>query len=740
MFAKLGRFSVNHPWSIIAGWIIATVALVMFAPTIADITKTEQSDFLPRKYESIKAQDLGASAFTTGGGDTSASIVVKRADGGKLTTTDQQKVEALAQDLTDAKIPSVLGTAAGPQTLSPNERIQLVNIDFRGSPEDQKIVDAVGKIRDIAGTRLAGTGLQEGVTGDVALSVDNEDPFNSAFAIVGVATIVLIIGLILIIFRSPIAALLPIVTIGSSSCCRRPARLIAAVGKVFDLNVDSGLQTVLLIVLYGIGTDYILFLLFRYRERLRAGDDQGTAMVISVDAGRRGHRLGRRRGHRRVPRAAAGLAGLLRIARPGARDRGRRHAGHRAHADPGGRLAARPVGLLAVEGVAAHAARPPLPRRLGDRHRPPAGARRGWHPAACWSRSRSGVFDLQGRLRLQRRLPAGHRVGEGRRGPAARASPAGALAPTEVYLTTDNGSPLTEQHVERLRGGSRRAPREWAGLQRPRSAAPTRESVDGTRGSTCCSTKTRSPTRRSRSSGDDLRDAAARGGAAGHPALVGGTTAIFADINAANNRDLSVILPVAAGLIALILALLLRSLVAPIYLVIAVLLGLRRHARRARSIVFQGLQDKPGVTFQLPIILYLFVVAIGTDYNILMIARLREEAREGNEPREAAAIGVEHAGPTVAARGPDPRRHVRRADARADLVPAADGLRGRARHRAVGVRHVDVPRARTDRPDRAPGLVAGPRRRAGPARGRSTRTGWSRGPTPASGAVVTAPW
>src|SRR5262249_13708761 len=48
-------------------------------------------------------------------------------------------------------------------------------------------------------------------------------------------------------------------------------------------------------------------------------------------------------------------------------------------------------------------------------------------------------------------------------------------------------------------------------------------------------------------------------------------------------------------------------------------------------------------------ILYLFVLAIGTDYNILMIARLREEAREGNEPRRAVAVGIQHAGPTVAA-------------------------------------------------------------------------------------------
>jgi len=147
-----------------------------------------------------------------------------------------------------------------------------------------------------------------------------------------------------------------------------------------------------------------------------------------------------------------------------------------------------------------------------------------------------------------------------------------------------------------------------------------------------------------------LRDAVHAAAPAGTEALVGGTTAIFADVNTANNRDLSLILPVAAVLIAVILALLLRSIVAPFYLVIAVLLGFAA-TLGAAVYVFQGLQGKPGVTFNLPIILYLFVLAIGTDYNILMIGRLREEAREGHEPRQAAAVGVEHAGPTVAAAG-----------------------------------------------------------------------------------------
>jgi putative drug exporter of the RND superfamily len=51
------------------------------------------------------------------------------------------------------------------------------------------------------------------------------------------------------------------------------------------------------------------------------------------------------------------------------------------------------------------------------------------------------------------------------------------------------------------------------------------------------------------------------------------------------------------------------------------------------------------------VIMYLFVVALGTDYNILMIARLREEARAGHDPRAAAAIAVRHAGPTIVAAG-----------------------------------------------------------------------------------------
>jgi RND superfamily putative drug exporter len=111
-----------------------------------------------------------------------------------------------------------------------------------------------------------------------------------------------------------------------------------------------------------------------------------------------------------------------------------------------------------------------------------------------------------------------------------------------------------------------------------------------------------------------------------------------------------VVFPVAAVLIMVILALLLRSLVAPWYLMLSVGLGFVA-TLGATVLIFQTIKGEPGLIFLLPVIMYLFVVALGTDYNILMVARLREEAREGLNPHDAAGMAIRHAGPTIAAAG-----------------------------------------------------------------------------------------
>jgi RND superfamily putative drug exporter len=146
-----------------------------------------------------------------------------------------------------------------------------------------------------------------------------------------------------------------------------------------------------------------------------------------------------------------------------------------------------------------------------------------------------------------------------------------------------------------------------------------------------------------------IRDAAHAAGA-GDRVLVGGQTSSLADIRAATNRDILLVFPVAGLAIMLLLAWLLRSLVAPPYLMGAVMLGF---AATLGVVVatFQGVLGEAGLKSSLPVILYLFVVAVGTDYSILMTARLREEALQGHAPRAATSLGVEHAGPAIAAAG-----------------------------------------------------------------------------------------
>src|ERR1051326_241548 len=99
VFAWLGRAAVRHPWRVIALWVVAAVAVIATSPGLP--TTTNESSFLPKDYESIRAMDLQDKAFPASGHVTSAAaiIVFSRADGGKLTGADSAKVTAIARDL-----------------------------------------------------------------------------------------------------------------------------------------------------------------------------------------------------------------------------------------------------------------------------------------------------------------------------------------------------------------------------------------------------------------------------------------------------------------------------------------------------------------------------------------------------------------------------------------------------------------------------------------------------------------
>ncbi|GGT77116.1 MMPL family transporter [Actinomadura citrea] len=638
MFARLARFVVRHPWWTIVAWLVAAVLIIALSPKLT--TESDQGDFLPSKYESVQALKIAEKAFPQQE-DTSSLVVVKRSDGQALTAQDTAKVNEAAKTLNAKKPPTVLGFATGPEAVAPNKAVQVIMVPMKGTSmaDSEKQGDAVKQIRKDLPTLLKDSGMEAKVGGDVAGFVDNEDSFNKSFEIVGIATFVLIIGLILLIFRAPLAAVLPIVVI--TVTMQVAMGLIGTASKIFGFSGDDSLSTIILIVLFGIGADYYLFLMFRFRERLRAGDDKKTAMITAVE------RVGEV-----ISSAAAAIAVtflVLLLATFG------------VFSAWGPALAI----AVVVMGITSLTLFPALVSLLGTAV---------FWPSKAWKKQPKGKFSTAiGRGVGKRPAVAAAASGLvlvvlalGTLGfkadydfaagfpqdtESAQATkdmekgfPPGLTTPVQVFIKSQNGQPVTQQQLQSFSQAAESAP----GVGKVQQPVPGQDKtvarVDLVLKVNPASNKAIALVK------DELAPAVHKAAPEGTRAYVGGSTAIFSDINTVNNRDLSVILPVAAVLIALILALLLRSVVAPIYLVVAVLLGFAATLGSA-VYVFQGAMGEAGVTFQLPIVLYLFVLAIGTDYNILMTARLREEAKEGHDPRKAAALAVQHGGPTVAAAG-----------------------------------------------------------------------------------------
>ena len=640
VFAALGQLVTRHPWRVIGVWIIVAVAVIATAPALP--TTSNEASFLPSSYESIKAQNLQDQAFPQAGkvNATAAIIVFARSDRGRLTPADKAKVASIASTLNDRHIANILSVTAGPA--SPNGLVQTASVAMTNdvvNGSGTQAGDAIKILRADLEPLISGAGLYAGVTGAAAQQLDSQQSGNKAEQVVLLATLVLILVLLLIIFRSPIIALMPIITI--AIVAEVAQGLIADVNSALNLNANSQTTVILIVVLFGIGTDYILFLMFRYRERLRAGDAPRQAMATAVE------RVGEVIASAASVVIVAFLALLL--------------SSLSIFRSLGPTLAI----AVAVTLVAALTLIPAVVTLLGTRvfwpskawQREPKGARfaaigssLGKRPAvfagvsglvlvalAIGALGFKPTFDLSSAgIPSTAESQVALTVLE-------RGLPPGATDPTQVYLHATSG---TLSAAEIADYGTKLKTMDGVGAVAPATVSADQATAEYTvtlladpQSTTAVNTVK-----------NGLRPQAHAAAPPGTYALVGGTTAVFADIQAATNHDYAVVFPVAAVIILVILMLLLRSLVAPWYLMLSVGLGFGA-TLGATVLVFQVFAGQAGLVFLLPVYMYLFVVALGTDYNILMIARLREQAQQGMPPRQAAADAVRHAGPAIASAG-----------------------------------------------------------------------------------------
>ena len=635
MFAALGRLVVRARWWVIAAWIVAAVVIAMTAPALQ--STQDQSEFLPEHYESVKALTVQQEAFPERG-EIGAIVVFDREDGGKLTEDDQAKVSSIAEEL-NTKSYDNLGTAAA-TPVSENGLVQAIFVQVKPGKNafDPTAIEDARNLRADLEPLVEGTDLRSGVTGPAAQSLDSQESSEQALAVVSVVTLLLIVVLLALIFRSVIACVLPILTVALVGTTANG--LIAVANEAFDLKADSSISVILFIVLFGIGTDYILFFLFRYREALRLGLDGRGAVSHAVE--RAGEAIASAGGAVIIAFMAMVLSSLSIFRSIG----------------PALAIAVAMAVLAALTLV------PAVVAVVGPR-------------VISWPSKKWMVEPEATRFRAIGRSVAAHPVRyavvsagslavlslfalgfnptfnfsdssteKTESGQALitfqKGQPSGAADPTTVLLRSTDGERLDDAELNTYAT-------ELGTASGVASAALADRTDDVAVFSVVLSDDPASDAALANVEGP-VRDTAHSAAPDGTEAFVGGTTSIFVDLDDAMARDYSVVFPVAAVLIMIILALLLRSLVAPWYLMLSVGLGFTA-SLGATVLVFQGLLGEQGLIFILPIYIYLFVVALGTDYNILMVARLREEAREGLEPRPAAAKAIEHAGPTVAAAG-----------------------------------------------------------------------------------------
>ena len=624
---SVGRISApatRHPWRVIVIWVVAMLAAAAAAgPRLWQVTTDDTSNFLPHKYESVRATEFGQAHFGQLRDATAVTALVRRADGKPLKRADRARIQLAAAQMTTwrpdgSSIKKATDAERNARALQPvvgplagHGSYQLLSLRFRGNDQDPVVEKAFKQFRDHEVAAFRSAGMTVGFTGGIASTTDQVDHQATTQGLQQLLLYAAVVLLSVVFFRGVLSAIVPLVIV--AIVAMGASGLVVLTASAVGYKIDSSLPSLVTTVLIGIGIDYFLFMTFRFRERLRAGDNPKQAAAAA--------------GARISPViASAALAIMVAFAALGLAQFGQfRVLGPSVAIAIFVMLLA---GVTLMPAVLAATGRKlfwPSKSWQRDRRDGPAArvgafvARRPGHVAlasagllAAFAIAASGVkmnYDSgvatvtqSGRVETQ----------------IARILPKGVIDPQHIYVSS--ARPLTPTSLSAMRERIAQTP-HVAEVSKPQlspdgRAAEIDVALD-------ISSTTGAALKLAGSDGP-LRNAVHATAPAGAVAMVGGAASVYADVSSSIANDLHVIFPVAAILILLILIVMLRGVVAPVYLLGAV--GLEFAATLgAAVVVFQHAGSQSGLAFTLPLVLFLFVVAIGTDYNMLMSDRLREE-------------------------------------------------------------------------------------------------------------------
>jgi putative drug exporter of the RND superfamily len=611
-----GRWS---KWAVLVLWIAVVAVAGPLAGKLNGAQKNDAAEWLPKDAESTRVIEL-AKRFTPS--DTFPAVVVYELPG-PVTRGDQARAAADAERF--AGLDHVGGKVVGPIPARDGRALEVVVPVEMGSGGWNDIAPVVDEVRSIA--RSGGGSVH--VTGPAGYAADFAEVFSGFDATLLYITAAIVIVILLLTYRSPTLWLLPLTCVFVA--------LTAAQAVIYLLARDAGLTVnaqsafILTVLVFGAGTDYALLLTARYREELRRHQDRHQAMAVAL--GRAAPAI--------IASAATVVLSLLTL----------------LVAELNSTKSLGPVMAIgvAVGLVAMLTLLPALlvvfgrwvfwPRRpeLGSAEPTErglwarVGRRMAVRPRLVWvvtalvlGALAFGVLGLEANglqskdaFRTEPEAVTGEAV-------LARHFPAGAGNPVQV-IGNASAAPQLRTAVSAMPGVTavtRPVVKDgYAYLEGTLTSAPDSQAGYDTV--------------------DRLRSTVHA--IPGADAKVGGGSAINLDIQRATRHDRNLVVPLVLLVVLVILGLVLRAIVAPLLLVATVVLSFAA-ALGVSALAFEHVFGFASADPAFPLWTFVFLVALGTDYNIFLMTRVHEESKL-HGTRRGALLGLAATGGVITSAG-----------------------------------------------------------------------------------------
>jgi putative drug exporter of the RND superfamily len=598
-------------WLLLALWVVLAGVAGSAGSKLSSVENNQASTWLPGGAQSLQALNVATEQF--GSADVSDAVIVYTRAGG-LTAADKA---AVRDDVPSLRRFAYRGPVSGP-VFSGDGQAAIVSVPLSSPPTGTTLTTQVKNLRQAA-QASAPAGLVSYVSGPAGVGSDLASSFSGLDTKLLLATLIIVAVILLITYRSPVLWLLPLISVGIA--VEVGSAVVYLLAKSSVLLVNGEATSILYVLLFGVGTDYALLIISRYREELRRHEARQDAMAVAV--------------RKALPPVLASAAtvtiALLCLL---AAEMNSTHG-------MGPVLA---IGVV-VTFLVMTTLLPALLVIFGrwvfwpfiPRYRPDAASsvaeHRGWRAVARFSGRRPraiwpvtalvlgvlavGVTGLHPGLTDQEEFMTTPASVTGQQVIAAH-FPAGLSDPVSVYareaaapavLAAVRGTPGVASAQQVAVSGA------WVQVNAVLAAEPDSPAAEQTV--------------------VQLRQATGR--IRGADALVGGETATTLDTRNAEGHDERVIIPLILAVVFVILVILLQALLAPLLLLACAALSYAA-ALGAAALLFHAI-GHPHVDPSVPLFGFLFLVALGVDYTIFYITRAKEEmGRAGHRAGGIAAL------------------------------------------------------------------------------------------------------